>query len=287
FLADNRVSAPSGSSFAVPDRGGGENPRDGTGMTVGTRGREVRRLGLTAATRSRPNEFESLAERMGYLHGVRAGFAVVAMAFVALASNDPSAPLREVGLATIAYLSLAALAELLRRHDGGRRLGVVGWMLLADGVYIAWLMYLTGGTQSPLRFLAYVHLIAVTLLASYRTGLEIAAWHSLLYFVVFYAQVAGIVAFRESAIAASSAIAGNFETVSMVNVAALWVVALATAALSSVNERELRRQKVDLEELAETVSEIDARTDAVDIAAVLLRRLEESFGFRRGVVLGS
>ena len=100
-----------------------------------------RPAGLAAATRSRPNEFVSLAERMGYLHGVRAGFAVVAMAFVALTPNDPSAPLRQVGLATIAYLSLAALTEVLRRHDGGRRLGVVGWTLLADGVYIAWLMY--------------------------------------------------------------------------------------------------------------------------------------------------
>src|SRR5436190_8584665 len=129
-------------------------------MTEDAHDRKIARLGLAAATRSRPNEFVSLAERMGYLHGVRAGFAVVAMAFVALTPNDPSAPLRQVGLATIAYLSLAALTEVLRRHDGGRRLGVVGWTLLADGVYIAWLTYLTGGTQSPLRFLAYVHLIA-------------------------------------------------------------------------------------------------------------------------------
>ena len=34
------------------------------------------------------------------------------------------------------------------------------------------------------------HLVAVSLLASYRTGLKIALWHSLLLFVVLYAQAA-------------------------------------------------------------------------------------------------
>ena len=53
-------------------------------------------------------------------------------------------------------------------------------------------MYATGGTQSPLRFLIYLHLVAVSLLASYRTGLKIALWDSLLLFVVIYAQAAGL-----------------------------------------------------------------------------------------------
>ena len=54
-------------------------------------------------------------------------------------------------------------------------------------------MYVTGATQSPIRFLVYLHLVAVSLLASYRTGLKIALWHSLLLFVVLYAQAAGLV----------------------------------------------------------------------------------------------
>ena len=44
-------------------------------------------------------------------------------------------------------------------------------------------MYATGGTQSPIRFLVFLDLVAVSLLASYRTGLKIALWHSLLLFV--------------------------------------------------------------------------------------------------------
>ena len=54
-------------------------------------------------------------------------------------------------------------------------------------------MYATGGTQSPIRFLVYLQLVAVSLLASYRTGLKIALWDSLLLFVVLYAQAARLV----------------------------------------------------------------------------------------------
>ena len=67
------------------------------------------------------------------------------------------------------------------------------WLLLIDGVYLAFAMYATGATQSPIRFLVYLHLVAVSLLASYRTGLKIALWHSLLLFVVLYAQAASLV----------------------------------------------------------------------------------------------
>ncbi len=56
-------------------------------------------------------------------------------------------------------------------------------LLLLDGLYLAFAMYGTGGTQSPIRFLVYLDLVAVSLLASYRTGLKIALWDSLLLFV--------------------------------------------------------------------------------------------------------
>jgi signal transduction histidine kinase len=60
-----------------------------------------------------------------------------------------------------------------------------------------------------------------------------------------------------------------------------------TAAFSSVNERELRAQKVDLHQLSEMVREIDARTDASDIPHILLEKLSTVFGFTRGVILAS
>ena len=78
----------------------------------------------------------------------------------------------------------------LRRRAGRFGFAVLSALLIIDGLYLAYAMYVTGATQSPIRFLVYLHLVAVSLLASYRTGLKIALWHSLLLFVVLYAQAA-------------------------------------------------------------------------------------------------
>ena len=104
----------------------------------------------------------------------------IALAVAALAEGVVGGPLDQVILITASYLAFSAVAEAVRRLAGRRGLGLVGLSLLVDGVYIAWVVYLTGGTLSPLRFLFYVHIVAVTLLASYRTGLKLALWYSLL-----------------------------------------------------------------------------------------------------------
>jgi two-component system cell cycle response regulator len=232
------------------------------------------------------SEFVSLAERVNYLHALRLGFAFVVLSSGVLASEILGSPRMSVILVTGCYLFAAALAEGIRRLAKGPGLAILGAMLLVDGLYLAWVMYATGGTQSPLRFLAYVHVVAVTLLASYRTGLKVAVWHSLLLFVVFYAQSTGILDIRELAVSSLPG-RGDFETASMLNIIGLWGVALGTATFSGVNERELRRQKADLEELSEMVAEMEKRNDSSDIPRILLDSLTRGFGFTRGVVLAS
>ena len=199
----------------------------------------------------RSAEIVSLAERMGYLQGLRAGFVAVAVASALLFPGFVGASLRDVAVVSFAYFVLTALIEAVRRIGGGRHLYVVAGMLLADGVYLAWIMYLTGFTQSPLRFMLYLHLIAVTLLASYRTGLKIALWHSLMFFVVFHAQLAGLLDPRGTSLDMRG-VNGLVEyRPSIFNVMAFWVVALGTSLFSFLNERELRRRKNDLEALNE------------------------------------
>jgi signal transduction histidine kinase len=163
---------------------------------------------------------------------------------------------------------------------------LVGATLLVDGIYLAWVTFATGGVQSPVRFLVYVHVVAVTLLSSYRTGIKIAAWYSLLLFVAFYAQRAGILGVRAVTIAGLPE-GANFNLVLMLNVAALWMVALGTATFSAVNERDLRAQKIDLERLAAMTVEIEQRQSASDIPVILLDDLCEVFAFTRGAVLAS
>jgi diguanylate cyclase (GGDEF)-like protein len=230
-------------------------------------------------------EVVSLTERLGRLQILRVAFVLVVLAGTSL-GFDVSARIRhELWLVGGGYLAVVILTELVRRRSRRWSLSTLAGMLLLDGVYLAWAGYLTGGTQSPLRFLLFVHLIAVTLLASYRTGLKIALWHSLLAIVVLYAQSAHLIPARESAPGALPGPDTGLAALPVFNVTAFWVVALVTAAFSSLNERELRRRRADSEALAAMATEMEELQRPADIAGKLLDCLGEGFGFRRGVVL--
>ncbi|MDQ3940271.1 MAG: sensor domain-containing diguanylate cyclase [Actinomycetota bacterium] len=235
-----------------------------------------------AVSATRAEEVASLAERMGYMQALRAVFAVVVLGAAVFSNEVRGAAPTDLILLTAAYLILSATVEGLRRGLGRRGIAILEWMLLVDAVYLALVGYATGATQSPLRFLAYLHLIAVTLLASYRTGIKIAIWHSMLFFVAFYAQISGILPPIESSEASR-----NIEEPSILNVVALLLVAIGTMAFSSLNERELRRRRSDLEELTETARKLEDVSVAGDAAGVLLTGVSDAVGVARGVVLAA
>jgi two-component system cell cycle response regulator len=228
---------------------------------------------------ARSGELVSLAERMGYLQALRTGICVVVLGGAAFASDQLGVSIADLFLVTATYLFASSLSEGLRIVSRARGLTIVSTLLLVDGLYLAWVMYATGATQSPLRFLVYLHLIGVTLLASYRTGLKIALWHSLLLFVVFYAQAADFLpplpGFQ----------GGDQGHPSLFNVMAFWLVALVTTAFSSLNERELRRRKLDLEALTAMSHELEHAAAPNEVARIVLNRVGDSFGLRRGYVL--
>jgi diguanylate cyclase (GGDEF)-like protein len=230
----------------------------------------------------RSSELVSLAERMGLLQALRAGFSLVIVCASVFSAGFVGARFSDVAGPTILYLLVTAAVEGVRRAGKARGLYAVAGMLLLDGIYLAWITYLTGGTESPLRFLVHLHLIAVTLLASYRTGLKVALWHSILFFVVFHAQLAGILATQTTGIEQG---AGSLGKPSIFNVMAFWLVALGTAAFSSVNEREIRRRNRDLQSLSEMGVELEEIQDANEVAEVLLQKVCSTYGFNRGLVL--
>jgi two-component system, cell cycle response regulator len=235
-----------------------------------------------------PGEVVSLGERLGRLQLLRIAFVAVVLTGAWLSLRVDSDVQRDLVTAGAGYLMVVTIGELLRRRRSRRSsLTTLSALLLVDGVYLAFVTYLTGGTQSPLRFLLFVHLVAVTLLASYRTGLKIALWHSLLSMVVLYAQAAQLVPVRESAPGALPVADGGIGAIPIFNVTAFWVVALVTAAFSSLNERELRRRRADADALASMATEMEELRRPEEIADSLLSWLTESFGFRRGVVLAT
>jgi diguanylate cyclase (GGDEF)-like protein len=237
-------------------------------------------------TATQPSGLVPLADRTGYMQMLRVALSLVALAAGAFASGVVGISLGHVALSTIPYLLACLALEGVRRRSRGRGLMLIGASLLIDGLYLAWMTYLTGGADSPFRFLIYLHLMSVTLLASYRTGLKVALWHSLLFFVVFYAQAAGFLEPTEATSATLAEGAARFREASVFNVMVFWLVALGTAFFSSLNERELRRRRADMEALAAMAAELDETTDPDAIARILLKTVKESFGLEPGVVLG-
>lgn len=233
---------------------------------------------------TRTNELTPLAERINYLQALRVTFAVLTLLTGALANRSVDTNMGLLFLVTAAYVSLSGGAESVRRIIKGRSISILFATLLIDGAYIAWVAHATGGTESPLRFLAFVHIIAVTLLASSRTGLKIALWHSLLFFVIFYAEAAGILGTSPGSLSPEDP---RFNEVSVFNVVALLLVATATAVFSQLNERELRRRRGDLQDLADLASALEGEQETTGAAQKVLDAIGGSFGFKRGAILGA
>jgi diguanylate cyclase (GGDEF)-like protein len=228
-------------------------------------------------------EYTALSDRMSHLLLLRIGIAGVVVAWAALRPEVLGTRLVDLVAITAAYLALSCGAEWLRRRAGRFGLTVLSTLLLVDGLYLAYAMYVTGATQSPIRFLIYLHLVAVSLLASYRSGLKIALWHSLLLFVVLYAQAAQL-------LPPVDVLPGRgieFDRMPVLNVTSFWLFALATSIFSAMNERELRQRRADLEALVDVGARLDDVADPMQQARIVLDGLAARFGFTRGMVLGA
>jgi diguanylate cyclase (GGDEF)-like protein len=232
---------------------------------------------------SRAAEIVPLSDRSRYMNGLRAVIVALVGAIVLVAPGSLTAPRDQLVLATVGY-ALAGLlsAAVFARAKRSQRL-IFGALLLLDALYLAWAAYATGAAASPLRFVMVVHVIAVALLASYRTGLKLALWHSLLLVVAFHAQQGGLL---EPVAALGIGIGTPFQR--LLEFAALfWVLAVATAAFSAVNERELRRRRYDIEALATMATKLETVREPAEAAAAVVDAIAETFDFEQVVMIAS
>jgi diguanylate cyclase (GGDEF)-like protein len=154
-------------------------------------------------------------------------------------------------------------------------------MLLVDVVYLTLVVIPTGGPRSQLVFLFYVHLIAVTLLGSHRSGLRIALCDTFVFTVI---HVFGLEASIGNLLGGPDPVVVPEREIAL-SIVAFWVVALCTASFSFVNERELRRNRDELRVLAEMGADLEQAQAPDDVIEVLLAKAAEAFGFERGAVL--
>ena len=215
------------------------------------------------------SELVPLAERTGVLHAFRLAMVAGVLVVAALVPDTIGASVASLAPLTAVYAVVTVGAEGARRAARRRGLALVGALLLADAAWIAAVVALTGGPRSLLSYLVVLHLVAVTLLASYRTGLKIAVWHSLLFLVG-----TGL-----------SGRADGVDSAVVATVSAFMIMALGTAAFSAVNERELRRSRGELLGLTSMGSELEQVRTPDAVARVVLRRVLETFGLRRAALV--
>lgn len=234
---------------------------------------------------TRPADLVSLAERTAALALVRlAGFVAVLATVVFDRSIHASSS--TVIVVTTLGAAIAASTMAVGRLPRRAALAVTALSVLLDGLYLGWVVYLTGGTRSGLWVLIYAHVIAVTLLTSPRTGFKVAAWHTLIRMVILYAEAAGYLMVVDPR-RALPAPGSPLPAAAMINIVAVWAIAIVTASVSGVNERELRRQRNHLETLSTMVRRFEAAQSTTEVPQVLIDTLCSVFGLARGTLLVS
>ena len=227
------------------------------------------------------NEMVPLADRLRYMRFCRLGLLLAMVGLFALSPEVFTGGRLRMAEVTAAYMAIALACEGLWHLWGRRGITLFGSLIILDGLYLAWVCYVSGGIASPARYAMLLHLIAVVLLASYRTGLKVALWDSLLTLLVFYAQDV-----RMSVAVGGRTIPDSPFHRLVVFVVLFWLVALVTAAFSAVNERELRRRKYDLEALAHLAKDLDVASGAREAAEILTDHVAEAFDFDCVVLVG-
>jgi diguanylate cyclase (GGDEF)-like protein len=212
-----------------------------------------------------------LANRLRYLQVLRLVVAsVVIVSWFALPSTRG---MRAAPTAAWSALYVVGMLPSVPAWRLPRRvtLWIFGFTLLIDGAFIAWMTYGQTGLGTPLAYLLLLHVVSVTLLASFRTGLKIAFWHSLLVSAAYQLQVAG---YMDHAPKPAFA---QLPTL----VAAIWLVTIATASFGAVNERELRRRNYDLHALSRFGFALETTSDPDGIGAALVDAVVDEFGMQR------
>ncbi len=217
------------------------------------------------------DELVPLADRLAVLQTVRL---LVATAVLAVSALMGDVQHRLVPLATT-YIAITGVVEYVRRRARRRGLATVSATLLLDGIFLALAVALTGGYESPLLFLVFLQVMAVTLLVSYRTGLKIAVWYVLLLFAGHAAAAARVGGIDSPGSDRDAALAAM----------AFLLFAVGAAAFSSVNERALRRSRADLRGLVELSAELERAREPEEVVRLIAAHARQRLDFERVAVL--
>ena len=222
-------------------------------------------------TGPRRPEGQPVSDRLLVLQFVRLVI-VVALLVVPAAAGVASSSVVAIALV---YLVYVGGVEVARRLWPQQVAGLVSWTVLVDGAAVALAVAVTGGYRSPLLFLVFLDVMAVTLIASYRTGLKLALWCALLLLLAHAAADAGVID--------ETGLVDN--RIAIVSAVTFLLFALCAALFSAVNERTLRHSRAQLECLVELGAELERAIRTDDVMSTLVHHSCSRLGFTRSVVL--
>ena len=232
---------------------------------------------MTATTgRIAGGDVAPLPLRLVLLQFLRLGLAALVVVIAYLLPVPVGGSASRLAWLSGAYALTSTTVEMARRRLVPGSAALVGALVLFDGVFLAAVMAVTGGPQSILGFLVLVHVIGVTLLLSFRNGLKVALWHTLLLLVVSWLASAAVIGERSQPAPDEAALMGAI---------ALLVVAVTSAWFSSLNEAQLRRGKAELRALAEMGGHMAGTRDPAELVRFLLLGVSGAFPARRVAVV--
>lgn len=237
-------------------------------------------MNLSSHRPLRREDLTSLQERLELLLPVRAGLVVVVAALAGAAPGELAARGPEVLAACLVYLAVAAAAEVVSRREPPMRLRLHRVLVPLDAAFLAWVVVGRGELEPSVLLLA-VPLVAVTLLASVRSGLRTLGWETMFVLLAHLGPVAaGLGRLRPQPRPASSPDAGAF-----VALVVLWALGACAAGFSTVSERELRRSAGELDALTAMATDMETCRGVADILVALLTGLGAGFPLQRAVAV--
>ncbi|PPK92406.1 diguanylate cyclase (GGDEF)-like protein [Kineococcus xinjiangensis] len=217
----------------------------------------------------------SLVERLRWTTALRLVVALLPVLAWVLLPLDRSAPWTSVAVPAVLY-SLFLLAGNVLARTRESALALLGTGLILDGVYLGWMFRCLEGLDGPMGYVLVLHAMSITLLASFRTGVKLVLWHSLVLLVVLEADRVGLLG--ESVLRSST-------TDYALQLVVMWGIVLSTALFAAANERELRRRRYDAEVLRRLALALESADSSTATALLLAHLAKGELLARRAAVV--
>ena len=207
----------------------------------------------------------SLVERLRWTTAMRLFVILLPLLAWLMLPADRSAPWAAVAIPAVLYGAFVLTSNMLMRSSREVSLALLGTGLIADGVYLGWAFRSLEGLDGPVGYVIVLHAMSVTLLASFRTGVKLALWHSLVVLMVLEADRVGVL---------GTPVLRSSTTDYVVQLVVLWGIVLTTAVFAAGNERELRRRRYDGDVLRRLALDLEG-AEGTGPTALLLARLAQ------------